>query len=925
MSLQDSKVSSQDATDNVFSKRVDSLFSGGKIGSFNIDKLKELLGSRANDILGEKITGQSSDKGISKNTFSLGGVSNSHSLGSNGKVLDKNVNIDKISAAVKVVKSVEAIYVKTISGSNISLDDMLKKNNKQTKNKKLPFVQNLNEESLSKAAVVTTSVDKEILLNNTSIETYIPLIEREDFKTGFDTYLKDLGLDKTTMSANDITYRQSIYSNIYSSPSKFLTKAYTNENSVIIGNSVAEKEKTELKSFNVFEPLKVSTSNKKYVFTKDADTFNELTSVNNIQDKTKYGSTSTLSKTLSTTSEGMKYTKAQEIPNNEFLNYVGYLKDSTQSRTKNDMSNLQSYNSKLELTQTSANNENLNKNTNVATASKINPQAIAAGAGSVSTIIGNAGSIINNFADTSVSYYEEAVTKAQNAAKDTFAIANGITGAISELTGFKNILDPNIEKKVNGFLGQLGLGSPGIGNDTKSYLDSTVRYITVADIDGVKLDNSCFMSFCEKYDFIKEKIPHRYVKFRLNSKHLEKFKLDGKNKKITIMRYYGYRPASQPSTTSVPDTTNYQPFEILKEYEIKSLKQNTKISKENAKEAEGTEKELKTRAEFEGVIIPPTLTKDQKAKNFNGIPANSKISTIIAAAFKTCYEKGKLALSNPVNDLVLDKVIFTPMTFPQVLTKMQKDYKIFEGGFNIFIDGDVYYVLNKEGPNNIKFEDDWTYVFKTNPNLNQNTYTTISPSRKKIIFNIFDGDVTKPSDKSDLKPIEDRYNKGSKTGLTQGTTKDTSSSIVIPVAHDYILQKPESNLKVEDFVIKIRNSFVTFKPGDNVEINYRKTLYKGTVKSWGAEQNTNGRAVIVRVTAKQSTGGGSILDKLAPSNLIEKYQETMSELSSKVDNTISDYTQKGMDYVSNKTGSGNILNVGSMKEAFGAVTSKNKK
>lgn len=72
------------------------------------------------------------------------------------------------------------------------------------------------------------------------------------------------------------------------------------------------------------------------------------------------------------------------------------------------------------------------------------------------------------------------------------------------------------------------------------------------------------------------------------------------------------------------------------------------------------------------------------------------------------------------------------MTFPQVL--MQKDYKIFEGGFNIFIDSDVYYVVNKDGPNNIKFDQDWTYVFKTNPKLGQKTYTTASPSRKKYLI-----------------------------------------------------------------------------------------------------------------------------------------------------------------------------------------------
>jgi hypothetical protein len=135
---------------------------------------------------------------------------------------------------------------------------------------------------------------------------------------------------------------------------------------------------------------------------------------------------------------------------------------------------------------------------------------------------------------------------------------------------------------------------------------------------------------------------------------MQKIKLDGKNKKVTITRYYGYRQASQPNKDAGPNMANYKTYEILKDYSLKSIKQNLKLSKENAKETEGTDKELKTRAVFEAIVIPPALTTNQKATNFNGIPVNSKISTIIGAAFKACYAKGQLALSNPVNDLVLD-------------------------------------------------------------------------------------------------------------------------------------------------------------------------------------------------------------------------------------------------------------------------------
>ena len=105
--------------------------------------------------------------------------------------------------------------------------------------------------------------------------------------------------------------------------------------------------------------------------------------------------------------------------------------------------------------------------------------------------------------------------------------------------------------------------------------------------------------------------------------------------------------------------------------------------------------------------------------------------------------------------------------------------------------------------------------------------------------------------------------------------------------------------------------------------NYRKKIYKGTAKAWGAEHNPNGRVVILSATAKQSKGAGSILDRLAPSNLIETYQETMAGLTARTDNAITDYTQRGLDYVSTNTGV-NILNVNSMKEAYSAVSSRSK-
>ena len=60
-----------DSTGTDLSQRVDTLFSGGKIGSFNLDKLRELLGTRFSDTLGERNTGMISTSSIMLNVSDI--------------------------------------------------------------------------------------------------------------------------------------------------------------------------------------------------------------------------------------------------------------------------------------------------------------------------------------------------------------------------------------------------------------------------------------------------------------------------------------------------------------------------------------------------------------------------------------------------------------------------------------------------------------------------------------------------------------------------------------------------------------------------------------------------------------------------------------------------------------------------------------
>lgn len=694
--------------------------------------------------------------------------------------------------------------------------------------------------------------------------------------------------------------------NIISSLQKGVNNTFVSKDLILKNNDVKQLDTMRIHASNVYEPLVVDTYSKKLILSKEPSTL----FVTDIKSKTKFGESPSVGDMIKNNSINQTYSKNQEIPDNNFNSFVNYL---------GDMYKNQKLSTKAAIYERSYTK---NENAAVLPNNLDNVSKLISGVNTPTASSSN--TVSNKMSDTYISTLASDNTKQS----DGVNIMNALTKENNIISGFNFLMNPDVDNIVESTMNKLGLGSLGIGGAVKSYVSTTISFKTIVTIAGVKFDHTCFDTFYEDHDYMKNKMPTRYIKLRMNAKHMKNLKLDGKNKKITIERMYGFRPSANPSTAPVPDMTNYKVFEVLKDYEVKALKQTHKLSKENAKEVEGTEKELKSRAIIEGIIIPPMVTKDQKAKNFNSIPKEAKISAVIAQAFATCYQKGKLAMVKPFNDLVLTNYIIAPMTFPQVVTKLHKDFKLFEGGFNIFIDDDIYYIVNKEGPNIIEFEKDWTYRFETHPKggFHLKMFTTINQARKKMTLNILEDDVTKLPDKSELKVVEDRYNKGSKVGTTQGTTKDTITTLVKNVNHDYLLGQPESNLPVEDFIVKVSSTHLTLKPGDNIEINYRKKLYKGTVKKWTSEQKQAGRAVIIHVTAKASKT--SFLDSLSPDNILDTIQTKASELSARVEDTINNAREGVLGSIEKTTGYDvtEVINynqtLGSMAKAKDALKGK---
>lgn len=240
----------------------------------------------------------------------------------------------------------------------------------------------------------------------------------------------------------------------------------------------------------------------------------------------------------------------------------------------------------------------------------------------------------------------------------------------------------------------------------------------------------------------------------------------------------------------------------------------------------------------------------------------------------------KLALTKP--EIETDfRTVQTPKSFPDVVAYYQKESgdKLFNGGYNIFMDGPDVYVLNKKGPNHINFEKDWEVEFRFLPRvtLYDMHYTLFSISERKIVIGMWYNDIMKMG-------TFDLYNEMKNVTIQQGSTVAMPTTVkegdVGKVKYsdshnDAVITDPTEIKKCEEFIIRIPNTYIVFRPGDNIKIKLGDgTKMNGTVKKWAAEQNKAMRIVIIYVVLVDGEGdpldSGSGDDKDIANNPINK-------------------------------------------------------
>lgn len=230
----------------------------------------------------------------------------------------------------------------------------------------------------------------------------------------------------------------------------------------------------------------------------------------------------------------------------------------------------------------------------------------------------------------------------------------------------------------------------------------------------------------------------------------------------------------------------------------------------------------------------------------NEIVKDSTASSIIVKAFNIWFKDRNyyLAMCKLDNDVKINDYLLTPKDFKSVVMDLQKYYKIYNHGVNVFIDGNIVYVVNSITPSTMDFMNDFTYKFitvsETYNNLRGNYPIIIDPKEKVMSTTILDTHVEflgHNVDTSKNDPIV--ISAGSGKAVTLGSSAVDKQIIVDPSGSDIKLPDATKKEKYEIATIRVMQSIHMFTPASKIEIyKFEDPTYKwsGTVKRWASEQ-----------------------------------------------------------------------------------------
>lgn len=559
-----------------------------------------------------------------------------------------------------------------------------------------------------------------------------------------------------------------------------------------------------------------------------------------------------------------------------------------------------------------------------------------------------------NFIDGAGDFVRETFDNFNNTVINTVDNAFNFVNNTLASYGFDVMLNPKIKENVDKFFGKVGFAKNKTGStDYEGYPSNSVMYSTILFINGVQIPPEYVIGYYEEHDYINANYPIRRIRVRipatfrldkdiekqLNPANLGKDENSPEAYDIVLSRTYGFSRSQNYSHFTFDGYALFRPFESLIGYEGRP--NITKWSKE-------VDDEMKAKLlKDETLLAETSLTEDLEititgpydgllngpAKDYMQGPVkeDTTIETVIMETFKRHFIGAesnpdaqvqsplKLALTKPEVSTEL-RGILTPMNFPQILDYYQQETggRLFNGGYNIYVQYETVFVLNKKGPNKIKFDTDWqvTLSFQPQVTLVDTLYTAFSINEQKITIGMWYEDLMKLGEFESFNEEKVMLNRtGSSVNVTDVTDGSAKNVKVVNTTVDAQVEEPIKVLKTHEFLVRIPNTYVIFTPGDDITLfiptEKGKQKFVGTVKKWASESNQEMRCVVLVVSLNEAsiekltefygdTPAAELAAQSPMEKAITKFQEKCTQLSDASMNWFDKVQEKYKDGVAGK-------------------------
>ena len=527
-------------------------------------------------------------------------------------------------------------------------------------------------------------------------------------------------------------------------------------------------------------------------------------------------------------------------------------------------------------------------------------------------------------------------------------VEDTIGGINDKLGQFGLQLSPDLQKKADKFLGKLGFTKGKMGyQDMIGYPQTEIVFSWKVTINGVELPPECFIGYYEEHDYMNAKAPVRELKVLIMpemkadpniAKAIDPSKIDKDTKwDISLARFYGYTVSQNYAVFTLDGNATYLPAEVINHFEgVPTLsKWSEEVSREVMEDwVDNQDPSQLAAAEVITINMYSPLEKlmGSPKDKVQGQPQKDlTIDNILTAAFiahfhginddlnseseqelagmqatnvQTETQQTVMQLVTPNLDTNTNlNTILTPMDFPATVEYFQKETggKLFDGGYNIFQDANFVYIINKQGPNKIEFDDDWDFTFRIHPKEYpmQELYVTLSRESQFCLTSIMATDIQKLGNMQEYNDKKETIVQSGSSVTISGQTKGSVHNNKAISTHTNAMVVDPTEIKPnEEFLIRVPNIFYVFRPGDQVKLEFideKEGIFTGTVKKWAAEQNQEVRCLLVWVTVNpgdNAEGEDADIARNPINKALKKYKEKTAKLSTKFQEKIEHWKAK---------------------------------